>query len=202
MIRSTGSAKRTRANGRPVVISKADTAAHKVIGDLQIIVVRTIQIGQVNGGRIGKGQVADRIKLGQDNHSASIADLRLHRRGGIGGNEERSKRAQEARGGDVKLGFEFIEVLVAALAWREVHEVPGKERVGQGQVGVDARGRKRIAVQVNAFFEITALGDAPTARDGMMTNVGEEQKVAVPVMQTLTKVESRAMQGVDQAQLP
>ena len=48
-----------------------------------------------------------------------------------------------------------------------MHEVPGKERIGQGQVGVDARGGKRIAVEVNAFFKIAALGDAPIARDGI-----------------------------------
>ena len=159
--------KRTRANGRPVVVSKADAAAHKVIGDLQIIIVRTIQVGKVNRGRIGEGKVADRIKLGQDNHRAPIPDLCLHRRGGIGCDEERSKGAQESRGGDVKLGFEFIEMLVAAFAGGQVHEIPGKERIGQGQVGVDARGGKRVAVQVNAFFEIAALGNAPTAWDGI-----------------------------------
>jgi hypothetical protein len=28
-------------------------------------------------------------------------------------------------------------VLVAALSWRKVHEVPGKERIGQREIGVD-----------------------------------------------------------------
>ena len=117
MIRSTGSAKRTGADGSPVVIPKADAAAHKVIGDLQIIVVRTIEIGEVDRGRIGEGEVADRIKLGEGDHSASIPDLSLHRRGGSGRDEERGERAQEAGGGDVELGLEFIEMLDRRARW-------------------------------------------------------------------------------------
>jgi hypothetical protein len=64
--------------------------------------------------------------------------LGLHRRGGGGRDEEGREGAQQARGGDIELGFEFVEMLVAALAGGEVHEIPGKERVGQGEVAVDA----------------------------------------------------------------
>ena len=58
-------------------------------------------------------------------------------------------------------------MLIAALAGRKVHEVPGKERIGQGQVGVNARHRQRVVVEVDAFFKITAFGDAPVAGDGV-----------------------------------
>ena len=109
--------------------------------------------------------------------------------------------AVAGKGVKVKLPDETLEVdqvLVAALVGGQVHEVPGEERVGQGHVGVDARRGERVAVEVNAFFEIAALGDAPLPRDGMMTDVGEEEEIAVPVMQSLAEVDTRAMQRVDE----
>ena len=64
--------KRAGADGRPVVVAKAHAAPHEVIGDLQVILVGAIQVGQVDLGRIGEGQVADRIELGQHHHGATI----------------------------------------------------------------------------------------------------------------------------------
>ena len=55
-----------------------------------------------------------------------------------------------------------------------MHEVPREERIGQGQVGVNARRGKRIAIEVNAFFKITTFGDAPIAGNGMMPDIGEK----------------------------
>ena len=136
--------------------------------------------------------------LGEDDDSASILDLSLHRRGRGGCHEKRRERTQEPRGGDVELRLEFIEVHIATLSCREVHEVPCKKRVGQRYVGVNARGRERIAVKVNTFFEVAAFGDAPIAGDGMMTDVGEEEEIAVPIMEALAEVDARAMQGVEE----
>ena len=73
-----------------------------------------------------------------------------------------------------------------------------KQRVGQGQVGVDAGGGQRVAVQVDTAFEIAALGDAPIAGDGVMADGGEEEQVAVPVVQPLAKLAPGAVQGVEQ----
>ena len=39
--------------------------------------------------------------------------------------------------------------------------------------GVDARGGECVAVEVDAFFEIAALGDRSVARDGAVTDVGQ-----------------------------
>jgi hypothetical protein len=39
---------------------------------------------------------------------------------------------------------------------------------------MNARGGKRVAVEVDALFEITAFGNAPIARDGIVANIGEE----------------------------
>src|SRR6266498_267852 len=89
-------------------------------------------------------------------------------------------------------------MLVTTLCGSEMHEVPSEERVGQGHVGVNASGRKRVAVEVHAFFEIASFGDAPIARDGMMTDIGEEEQVAMPVMQSLTEVDAGTVQRVDE----
>ena len=40
------------ADGSPVVVPEADTAAHEVVGDLQIIVVRAIEVREVDGRRV------------------------------------------------------------------------------------------------------------------------------------------------------
>jgi len=73
-------------------------------------------------------------------------------------------------------------MFVAALACREVHEVPGEERIGQGDIGVNTGGGKSVAVQVNALFEVTAFGKRPIARDRFITNIGEEKQIAMPIM--------------------
>src|SRR5258706_14462161 len=112
--------------------------------------------------------------LGENDGSASIADLSLQRRGRSGRDKEARKRTQEARGGDIKFRFVFIEMLIATLAGGEMHEVPGKERIGQRHIGVNARGCKRVAIEVNTFFEIASFGNAPIARQGMVTDIGEE----------------------------
>src|SRR5215510_11919422 len=101
------------ADGSPVVVSKTDAAAHEVVGDLQIIVVRTIEVGEVDGRRIGEREIANRIELGEGDDSASSADLSLHRRGGGCRHEKRREGAQETCGSDVELGLEFVEMLVA-----------------------------------------------------------------------------------------
>ncbi len=162
------------ADGSPVVVPKADAAAHEVIGDLQIVVVRTIEVWEVDDRRIREREVANRIELGEGDHRASRADFSLHRRRRGCRHEKRGERAQKSRGGDVELGLEFVEMLVAALGRGEVHEVPGEERVWQGHVGVNACGREGVAIEVNAFFEIAAFGDAPFPGYGMMTDVGQE----------------------------
>ncbi|MBV6465523.1 MAG: hypothetical protein PGMFKBFP_00802 [Anaerolineales bacterium] len=193
-----GFGERAGADGSPVVVPEADAAPHEVVGDLQVIVVGAVEVGQVNGGGIREGQVADRVELGQGDDGASVSHLRLHGRGRAGRDEETGEGAQEARSGDVEFGLEAVEVTVAALAGGQVHEVPGEERVGQGQVGVDARGGEGVAVEVHAFFEIAAFGDGPLARDGVVTDGGEEEQVAVPVVQTLAEVEASAVQRVDE----
>src|SRR5262249_28460947 len=114
-----------------VVISKTHTATHEVVGDLQIIVVRTIEVGEVDGGRIREREIANRIELGEGDDSASTTDLSLHRCGRSCRHEKRREGAQEACGSDIELGLEFVEMLVAALGGHEVHKVPGEERVGQ-----------------------------------------------------------------------
>ena len=88
-------------------------------------------------------------------------------------------------------------MLVAALGLRKVHEIPGEERVGQGHVGMDAGGRQRVAVQVHAFLEIAALGDGPVAGDGLVADIGQEEQVAVPVMQPLPELNGCPVERVD-----
>ncbi len=186
------------AHGRPVVVAKAHAPADKVVGDLQIVVVRAIQVGQIHFTRIREREVADRIVFGEDDRRASILDLGLHRRGSTGGNKERRERPQQTGGCDIELRFEIIQMLVTALAGGEVHEVPGEERVGQGDVGMDAGSGKGIAVQVHALFEVTALGQRPIAGNGLVPDIGEEQQITMPVMQAFTEIHPCAMQGVHQ----
>ena len=130
------------ADRSPVVVPKTDAAAHEVIGDLQIIIVGTIEVREVDRGRIREREIADRIKLGESDHRASTADFSLHRRGGAGRDKERSERAQKAGCRDIKFGLELIKMLIAAFSGDEMHEVPGKKWIGQGQVGMNACDRK------------------------------------------------------------
>ena len=83
---------------------------------MQIIIVGTIEVGEIDLARIREGKVANRIVLGEDHGSASILNLSLHRRGRSGGNKEARKRAQETRGCNIKLGLEIIKMLIAAFA--------------------------------------------------------------------------------------
>ena len=53
--------------------------------------------------------------FGEDNNRAPILDLSLHRRGRGSSNEETRKGAKQSRGGDIKLGLEFVKMLIAAL---------------------------------------------------------------------------------------
>ncbi|MCA8974668.1 MAG: redoxin domain-containing protein [Planctomycetes bacterium] len=69
----------------------------------------------------------------------------------------------------------LIEMHIAALSGRDVHEVPGKERIGQREVAVDARCRECFAVEVHAFFEIAAFGDRPISGQRVMTNIRNGQ---------------------------
>ncbi len=85
-----------------------------------------------------------------------------------------------------------------ALGGREVHEVPRKEWVGQRHIGVNAGSRESVAVEVHTFFEIAAFGESPIAGDGLMTDVGEEEQIAVPVMEAFAEVDARAMQRIDE----
>src|SRR5258708_7612916 len=112
--------------------------------------------------------------LGEDNCCASTADLSLQRSGRSGRNKETRKRTQEATRGDIKFGLEFIEMLIATLTGREMHEIPCEERIGQRHVGVNTGGGERVTVEVNTLFEIASFGNTPIARQGMMTNIGEE----------------------------
>src|SRR5689334_22249024 len=112
--------------------------------------------------------------LSEDDCGASTADLSLQRRGRSGRDKETRERAQETRGGDIKFRFEIIEMFITALTGGEVHEVPREKRIRQREVAVNARCRKRIAVEVNALFKIAAFGDAPIAGQGMMTDISEE----------------------------
>src|SRR5687767_832769 len=91
-----GFGKTAGAYRSPVVVPKADAAAHEVIRDLQIVVVRTIEVWEVDDGWIREGKVTHRIELGEGNHRASRADLRLHRRGRSCRHEKRREGAQES----------------------------------------------------------------------------------------------------------
>ena len=162
---------------RPVVVAKAHSAPHKVVRDLQIIVVRAVQVGEVDRRRIWKGEIADRIVLGEHDGGASIPHLGLQRRGGGRRNKEAGEGPQEPRGGNVEFGFEFVEMLVAALVGGKVHEIPGKQRIRQGQVRVNTGRRQAVAVKVDAFLQIAALGDAPVARDRIVADLGQKQKL-------------------------
>ena len=61
---------------------------------------------------------------------------------------------------------------------------------------MDAGSRKRVTVEVNTFFKVTAFGKRPVAGDGLVTDVGEEEQIAMPVMQTFAEVQPGTMQGV------
>ena len=138
---------------------------------MQIIIVRTIEVGKINGGRIGEGEIANRIMLGEHDHSPSILDLSLHRRGRSGGDKKGREGAQEACGGDIKFRFELIEMLITAFACGEMHEIPYKKRIGQREVAVNTGRGDGIAVEIHAFFEVAPLGNAPISRQRIMADI-------------------------------
>src|SRR5260221_14461007 len=108
--------------------------------------------------------------LGEDNCCASTADLSLQRCGRSGRNKETRKRTQEATRGDIKFGLEFIEMLIATLTGREMHEIPCEERIGQRHVGVNTGGGERVPEEVNTLFQRPAVGNTPIDRAGMRAN--------------------------------
>ena len=94
--------KGTGADGCPVVVAKTDAAAHEVIRDLQIIIVRTIEVGEIDGGRIRESKIANRIVFGEDDDRASTADLSLQRRRRGCRDKETRKRTQETGCRDIE----------------------------------------------------------------------------------------------------
>ncbi len=102
---------------------------------------------------------------------------------------------------DIKFGFVFVEVLIATLALRKMHEIPGEERIGQGKVRMNSGHRQRAIEQVHTFFKVTAFGNRPLSRDGMVTDVCEEQEVSMPVVQSLAEVDTGPVQRVDERSL-
>src|SRR5688572_26526319 len=157
-----------------------------------------IEVWKVNHGRIREGEIANRIMLGEGDHRTSRADLSLHWRGRGGRDEERGEGAQQAGCRYVELRLELVEMLITALAIRQVHKVPGEEWIRQREVCMNTCDSQSAIIQVDTFFEITPFCDPPISGDGMMTDVRKEEQVAMPVVQTLTKIDTRAVKRVDQ----
>ena len=141
-----GLGKTARPDRSPVVVPETNAAPNKVIRNLQIIVIRAVEVRQIDRRRIRKGQVADRIEFGEGDHGTSPTDLRLHRRGSVGRNEQRCKGAQQAGSGDIELRLELVKMLVTTLCGRQVHEIPGKERIWKRHVGVNPCGCQSVAI--------------------------------------------------------
>jgi hypothetical protein len=49
---------------------------------------------------------------------------------------------------------------------------------------------QRAIEQVHTFFKVTAFGNRPLSRDGMVTDVSEEEEVSMPIVQSLPEVDA------------
>ena len=119
-----GFGKRPGADRRPVVVAETHPPTHEVIGKPQVVGVAGVQPGDVQRRGVGKGQIADRVEIGQDNEWIFSNGRGLKRRAGRDGDKERAERPHAPRPGNVDLVLVVVQVKVAASARGQVEEIP------------------------------------------------------------------------------
>ena len=77
-----------------------------------------------------------------------------------------------------------------------MHEIPGKQRFRQGEIGMRPGGSERVSVQVNAALQISPLRQVPGERDGLFTDLGLRQQVTIPGINPLAKGAAGFIQSI------